>query len=68
MTSLYLEIFDAMQSDDESHERISDRLVAQWERSTPQEKAIIDNVLITLCGWSFETLQKTANQINSEAE
>ena len=37
-------------------ENESDKLFAYYLRCTTQEKAVINNVMIYLCGWSFETL------------
>ena len=37
-------------------ENESDKLLAYYLRSHTQEKAVVNNVMIYLCGWSFETL------------
>jgi hypothetical protein len=37
-------------------ENESDKLFAYYLRCNIQERAVINNVMIYLCGWSFETL------------
>ena len=37
-------------------ENESDKLLAYYLQCNTQEKAVINNVMIYLCGWSFETL------------
>ena len=37
-------------------ENESGRLLAYYTRCNSQEKAVVNNVMMYLCGWSFETL------------
>ena len=37
-------------------ENESDKLLAYYLRCNTQERAVVNNVMIYLCGWSFETL------------
>ena len=37
-------------------ENESDKLFAYYLRCHTQERAVVNNVMIYLCGWSFETL------------
>ena len=37
-------------------ENESDKLFNYYLRCNTQEKAVVNNVMIYLCGWSFETL------------
>ena len=57
------EVFDtAAQTDDESFDKRDRRLLWIWKKATKEQRAIIDDVLITLCGWSFDTLRKMARE------
>ncbi len=57
------EVFDAeVQTDDEPYDRRDRRLLLIWEKANKKQRAIIDDVLITLCGWSFDTLRKMARK------
>ena len=59
-------IMSEMESDQENE---SDRLLAYYLRCNTQEKAVVDNVLMYLCGWSFETLlRKCGIAINESGE
>ena len=59
-------IMSEMESDEENE---SDRLLAYYLRCNTQEKAVVDNVLMYLCGWSFETLLgKCGIEINQSGE
>jgi hypothetical protein len=53
---------DAFRSDDESYEDIGERLLGDYENATQQEKTIMNNLLVTLCGWSFETLVEQSKE------
>jgi hypothetical protein len=44
-----------IESDSENE---SDRLLAYYLQCNTQEKAVVDNVMMYLCGWSFETILK----------
>jgi len=37
-------------------ENESDRLLAYYIRCNTPEKAVVNNITIYLCGWSFETI------------
>ncbi len=57
------EVFDAeVQTDDEPYDRRDCRLLWIWRKANKEQRAIIDDVLITLCGWSFNTLRKMARE------
>ena len=61
------EVFDAeVQTDDEPYERRDYRLLLIWKKANKEQRAIIDDVLITLCGWSFDTLRKMAQEKEDE--
>lgn len=51
--SLIETIYDHMGSDDEDD---SERLIALYQRATPDQKQVLDDALICLCGYSFTTL------------
>ena len=46
-------IFAEIESDDEND---SERLLDYYLRCTAKERAVVDNVLMYLCGWTFETI------------
>lgn len=57
------EVFDTeVQSDDEPFDKKDRRLLRIWRKANKEQRAIIDDVLITLCGWSFDTLRKMARK------
>jgi hypothetical protein len=59
-------IMSEIESDQENE---SDRLLAYYLRCNTQEKAVVDNVLMYLCGWTFETLLgKCGIEINESGE
>lgn len=43
---------------DEDDNDQSDRIVAMYEEGTPEQKKLLDDFCICLCGWSIETLLK----------
>jgi hypothetical protein len=49
----------AMYSDDEND---SARLIGTYEAASPEHKAVIDDVLITICGYSMPTLLDHAEE------
>jgi hypothetical protein len=59
-------IMEEMESDGENE---SDELLAYYLRCNAQEKDVVDNVLMYLCGWIFETLLKKCGiEINASGE
>jgi hypothetical protein len=57
------EVFDTeVQTDDEPFDKRDRRLLWIWRKANKEQQAIIDDVLITLCGWSFNTLRKMARK------
>ena len=59
-------IYAEMESDGENE---SKRLLRYFLRCNTQERAVIDNVMMYLCGWTFETLlAKCGIKINNEGE
>jgi hypothetical protein len=57
------EVFDTeVQTDDEPFDKRDRRLLWIWKKANKEQRAIIDDVLITLCGWSFNTLRKMARE------
>ena len=46
-------IFAEMESDGENE---SEELLEYYLRCTTKERAVVDNVLMYICGWTFETL------------
>ena len=69
MARAITEVFDReVQTDDESFENRDRQLLRIWGNANKEQRAIIDDVLITLCGWSFETLRKMAREGSHETE
>lgn len=61
------EVFDTeVQTDDEPFDKRDYRLLRIWRKANKEQRAIIDDVLITLCGWSFDTLRKMAREKEDE--
>ena len=59
-------IMSEMESDGDND---SDEFLAYYLRCNTQEKAVVDNVLMYLCGWTFETLLgKCGIEINEKGE
>jgi len=46
-------IFAEMESDDENE---SEKLMKYYLDAAWKERAVVDNVLLYLCGWSFKTI------------
>jgi hypothetical protein len=46
-------IFAEMESDDENE---SEKLLKYYLDAAWKERAVVDNVLLYLCGWSFKTI------------
>jgi hypothetical protein len=59
---LYEVIEQEMQNDDEPSYKKSQRLMDTYERADASGKAYIDDVFMTLTGWSFPTLMKKAGE------
>ena len=63
MARAITEVFDnEIQTDDEPFENRDRQLLRIWKSANKEQRAIINDVLITLCGWSFDTLQKMARE------
>jgi hypothetical protein len=59
-------IMSEMESDGENE---SDELLAYYLSCNTQEKAVVDNVLMYLCGWTFKSLLgKCGIEINESGE
>lgn len=54
-------IQDEMLSDDECSEKKTFNLMKQYENATESEKTVINELLITLTGWSYESLVEKCN-------
>ena len=57
-----MNIFDYLliniESDDESGEDVSNRLLGLYDTASETERKIIDKVFIALCGYSFVSLKE----------
>ena len=59
-------IYAEMESDGENE---SKALLGYYMECNAPEKAVINNVMIYICGWSFETLlEKCGIEVNEEGE
>lgn len=54
-------IQDAIASDDADTARSSERIVNAYTSATPETRAVLDDVFISLCGWSLSTLINEEN-------
>lgn len=46
----------AISSDDDSPGRNSERIVERYEAATEAERAVVDDIFTSLCGWTLKTL------------
>ncbi len=49
---------EAYKTDDESYINKGKRLIMNYENGTAEEKAVMDDMMITLCGYSMPTLME----------
>lgn len=54
--NLYEIVVRAMETDDAPPERIAAKLKDTYATASPHVRGVIDDVFISLTGWSFETL------------
>jgi hypothetical protein len=54
--NLYEIIVREMETDDAMPERISNKLKDTYRNASPDVQAVIDDIFISLTGWSFATL------------
>lgn len=50
-------IYDQMATDEGGDQKQSDRLERLYNEGTDRDRFIIDEVLMCLCGWSFEAIK-----------
>lgn len=55
---LFIKFQDALNTDDEPMNKKGNRLINTYNGADNNGKKIIDDIFITLCGWSLETLIK----------
>ena len=53
---LFEKIQGCIESDDESWEKKGRRLLDDWCVANEREREVMDNMLITMCGWSLTTI------------
>jgi len=56
--SVISQIIVAINTDDYSKRHINRHLKNIYNNSTPQEKSLLDSFMISMCGWSFQTLME----------
>jgi len=54
--NLYTLILRAIATDDDSPERIGAKLKDTYATASPEARGVIDDIFISLTGWSFATL------------
>lgn len=60
---LLMAMFDKeYESDDESFSNKGDRLLRDYKNANLSEKKVINDTIITLCGWTIPTLIKLAKE------
>lgn len=68
MSNVIQEVYDAINTDDNSQSSNAKRLEALYWRSSPDIKNVLDVAFIHLCGWSLVTLiQNAASNDNDES-
>lgn len=55
-------IFNEMATDDEDTDRQSERMIADFEAADTDTRIAIDNMFVSLCGWSLTSLIEKAKQ------
>ena len=55
-------IYEQIQTDDEPYEKSSKVLKELWKNASEPEKKVISITLMTICGWTYETLLKMAKE------
>jgi hypothetical protein len=66
INSIIPTLYAEMESDGENE---SEELLNYFLRCNAQERAVIDNVMMYICGWTFETLlEKCGIEINEAGE
>ena len=58
---VYKKFRNAFNTDTESVDDIGFQLINKYKSATEKEKEFMDDIFISLCGWSFETLCKKTN-------
>lgn len=53
-------IFEEVQNDEEAFDHKGYRLEQLYQNANDTEKKLIDDVLITICGWSYSSLLNMA--------
>ena len=66
MKNTYDMLVESMQDDDESTGKKSARLLRMYSEDNGSKQAVMDEVLITLCGWSFPTLLNMSKWTTAE--
>lgn len=54
--TLLAKVERAMRTDDANRENQSERLIRKYNNATDDEKTLLDECFICLCGWSLATL------------
>ncbi len=52
------EFEDAFESDDEIPHKKGSRLAKTYDSGTDESRALMDDIFITLCGYSFRTIRE----------
>lgn len=60
MKDIVTAIQAAMADDDENG---SERIIRTYRAATPKQKAVVDDILISLCGWSMKSLIERADEL-----
>lgn len=64
MAENYIEtIFALMQNESENKEALSNNLKSFYDDASPFEKKIVDNIIISICGFSLDTIIYHAEKI-----
>jgi len=65
MAGNYLEIiFTLMLNEKENTKKLSNNLKSFYDDASPSEKKIVDNIVISICGYSIDTIIYHAEKIS----
>lgn len=61
-------VTDAILSDDDNQNKNNTRIQNSYRDANEVQRAIIDDIFISLCGWSMKTIIERANPIEEEED
>lgn len=62
------QVAEAISTDDDNPRRNTERIIDAYEGASKEQRALVDDIFTSLCGWSLETLIMRAKGTDDEAE